>query len=133
MTDSKEVRRQKELKRQKDYRRYCYKTVYQDYNNYARNQVIVAYNKCAYNKSICIQQAQFIQKQFQQQLKYSKMCREPASFPLISTSQKINLPPNYQRLYSNMWWRRLGSSQSTPTVSGWPGMAITGSDVPNAN
>ena len=78
----------------KDYRRYCYKTVYQDYNNYAKDTVVRAYNQCAYNKTICIQQAQFIEKQYKQQLKYSKMCRRPMKFPLISTSQKVNLPPN---------------------------------------
>ena len=85
---------------------------------------------CVCQKNICIQNGKFIKKQYEQQLKYSKMCRNPQNFPIITSVIHINLPKNYQRRYSNMWWKRLGSSQSTPTVSGWPGMAITGSEIP---
>jgi hypothetical protein len=118
--------------KQKFNKKNCYKTVYQDYNNYAKDITVITPNQCIYNKTLCMQQAQFIQKQYQQQLRYSKMCRQPGKFPLISSSQKINLSPSDQRRYSNMWWRRLGSAQSTPTVSGWPGISINGSDVPYA-
>lgn len=87
-------------------------------------------NPCICQKTICIQNNKFINAQYKQQLKYSKMCRNPQKFPIISTTKHINLPKNYQRIYSNMWWKRLGSSQSTPTVSGWPSIALTGSEIP---
>jgi hypothetical protein len=77
-----------------------------------------------------MQNSNFIKKQYEQQIRYSNMCKNPQQFPIITSVKQINLPKRYQRRYSNMWWRRLGSSQSTPTVSGWPSIALTGSEIP---
>lgn len=117
----------------KNYRRTCVKNVFQNYNNYNTNLITYSPYPCLVNNTICIQNDKFINKQFKQQIKYSNMCKFPNKFPITSNTQKINLSKSNQRIYSNLWWRRLGSSQSTPTVSGWPGIAITGSDVPYSN
>ncbi len=107
---------------------------FQNYNNYASTQQLILPNICAQNRIIQGQQCAFQTAQYNQQRVYTLMTRQPELFPIISTTQSVNLTAQQQRQYSNMWWRLLGAQMKTG--ANWPGFgatAITGSDVPYTN
>jgi hypothetical protein len=107
---------------------------FQNYNNYMQTQQIPLPNICYLNR-ICQKQACVRQiYQYNSQRNYSNMTRNPQDYPIISWTQQNGLTPAQQRLYSNMWWRRMGSQMTTGTnLIGFGATAITGSDVPYTN
>ena len=68
-----------------------------------------------------------------QQNLYARMRRFPEQFPIISWVKDMNLNIYEQRAYSNMFYRRLGTSQSLPVNDDWGGFALTGSETPYTN
>jgi hypothetical protein len=64
---------------------------------------------------------------------FINMRRFPERFPLISSTQNINLTPAEQRIYSNMWYRQFGTSQAMPVNDNWGGFYVVGSEVPYTN
>ena len=65
-----------------------------------------------------------------QQNLYALMRRRPQLFPIISSTQNINLTPAQQRQYSTLWYRQFGTSQALPANDNFGGFYLAGSDVP---
>ena len=70
-----------------------------------------------------------MRKMNNQQNLYTTMRLNPEKFPIISSVKNINLTLPQQRYYSNLWWRKLGTSQSISVNDVWGGSSIAGSEV----
>ncbi len=74
-----------------------------------------------------------LRKIINQQNLYTLMRRKPELFPIISSVKNLNLPLNYQRRYSNMWYRQFGTSQALPVNDNFGGFFCPGSETPFTN
>ena len=74
-----------------------------------------------------------IRRIINQQDLYTLMRLKPEIFPIISSVKRMNLPLNYQRQYSNMWYRQFGTSQALPVNDNFGGFYCPGSEVPYTN
>ena len=74
-----------------------------------------------------------VRKIINQQDLYTMMRLKPESFPIIPSVKRLNLPLNYQRQYSNMWYRQFGTSQALPVNGNFGGFYCVGSEVPYTN
>ena len=107
---------------------------FQDYLNRISTQRLALPNVCYLNAVCQSQKCAREVAQYNQQRVYSQMCRHPELFPLISSTYNIGLTEAQQRMYSNMFWRRLGSAMTTGTnLPGFGATSITGSEVPFTN
>lgn len=88
---------------------------------------------CVLQKNCSMSQYKFNKYVEGQQNLYALMRRFPERFPLISSTQNINLTPAEQRIYSNMWYRQFGTSQAMPVNDNWGGFYVVGSEVPYTN
>ncbi len=92
-------------------------------------------NSCFYNAKCCgntnYQWNTIIKNQ---QNLYAYMRRFPEKFPLIPSSQNINLSPAQQRQMSNNWYRQFATSQAIgPNSWNFGGSYVVGSEVPYTN
>ena len=74
-----------------------------------------------------------LRKIINQQNLYTLMRLKPETFPIIPSVAFLNLPLNYKRQYSNMWYRQFGTSQALPVNDNFGGFYIVGSEVPYTN
>ena len=106
----------------------CY--TFQDYMNRMSTQRLCLANTCYLNNVCQKQKCAFETAQYNQQRVYSLMCKHPELFPIISATVGVGYSAAQQRQYSNMFWKRLGSSMTTG--SNWRGFGATsnpGSEV----
>lgn len=90
-------------------------------------------NACALSLKCRNDEYRFNRSVLAQQNLYATMRRYPERFPIISAVYGLGLTPLQQRAYSNIYYKRLGTSQAMPVNDNWGGFALTGSDVPYTN
>jgi hypothetical protein len=111
----------------------CYK--FQSYNRltFGENVKICSPNTCKLAQKCRNSQYNFTKYVNNQQNLYTLMRRRPELFPIISWTQNMNLTPEQQRAYSNLWYRQFGTSQALPVNDNWGGFYVVGSEVPYTN
>jgi len=119
----------------KNYMKNCSCAKFQSYNRitFGDNVKICSPNTCALSLKCRNSEYEFNKYVLGQQNLYAMMRRHPELFPLTTASQNIGLTPAQQRVYSNIYYRRLGTSQAMPVNDNWGGFALTGSEVPYTN
>ena len=117
------------------YRNKCSCDKFQSYNasNFGQNVSICTPNTCAVKQICRNNQYKFQQYVLNQQNLYAMMRRFPEKFPITSYVKNMNLTPQQQRAYSNMWYRQFGTSQALPVNDNWGGFTLVGSEVPYTN
>ncbi len=139
------VRKQKELmqiqqqkKKQQEANRLCQKWMFQSYENYFKDKKTFLKNECALSLKCVNQQCQY-DRAFNRAQNLLRQYRvNPQNYPIISSTQNINLTKPEQRQYSNYWYRQIGTSNATGSVQpgypysvypNWPGCNIRGSQT----
>lgn len=139
------VRKQKELKQQQQQRkkqqevnRLCQKWMFQSYENYFKDKKTFLKNQCALDQKCANQQCQYERAFNRAQNLLNQYRIRPQQFPIISSTQNINLTKAEQRQYSNYWYRQIGTSNAMGSVQpgypysvvpNWPGCNIRGSQT----
>lgn len=108
---------------------------FQSYNRptFGDNVKLCSPNTCALNLKCRNSEYNFQKYVLNQQNLYATMRRYPERFPITTASLNIGLTPAQQRANSNIYYRRLGTSQAMPVNDNWGGFALTGSEVPYTN
>ena len=119
----------------KNNKNMCSKWRFQSYEHNTLGDEIKAYipNTCALSLKCRNSEYKFNKHILEQQNLYAMMRLHPERFPIISSVHNIGLTPIQQRAYSNIYYKRLGTSQAMPVNDNWGGFALTGSDVPYTN
>ena len=113
----------------------CNNIKYQTYyNKLLGKEITLNLMSSLSNKINCMSSNVYrIKKLNNQQNLYVEMRLHPEKFPIISSVKNLNLTLPQQRAYSNMWWKKLGTSQGLPINDNWGGFGLVGSDVPYTN
>lgn len=139
------VRKQRELlatnkqkKKQQDVNRLCQKWNFQSYENYFKDKKTFLKNECAMAQK-CQQQACQDQRDYNRAQNLLRQYRvNPQNYPIISSVKQIGLGIKDQRMYSNYWYRQIGTSNAMGSVQpgypysvypNWPGCNIRGSST----
>ncbi len=111
----------------------CHK--FQSYNPYTFGRDIKLCSPITCNvQQICNKNnLQYQQYVINQQNLYAMMRRHPEKFPITPYVQDMNLTPQQQRAYSNLWYRQFGTSQARGVNDIWGGFYVVGSEVPYTN
>jgi hypothetical protein len=113
----------------------CSCTKFQSYNplTFGRNIPLCTPISCNIQKICSKNQYQFQKYVSNQQTLYAVMRRFPERFPIIPTAYGLNLSEGQMRAQSNIYYRRLGTSNALPVNDNWGGFAVTGSETPFTN
>ena len=114
---------------------YCTKQKFQSYNAATFGQVLPVKGpiSCKLQQGCNLNQINYQKYVLKQQNLYARMRHHPEQFGIISWVKNMNLTPGEQRAYSNMWYKRLGTSQSLPVNNDWGGFALNGTETPYTN
>jgi len=114
---------------------YCTKQKFQSYDLATFGQVIPIKGpiQCKLQQGCNLSQINYQKYVLKQQNLYAMMRHHPERFPITTYVKNMNLTKGQQRAYSNLWYRRLGTSQSLPSNDDWGGFALTGSETPYTN
>jgi hypothetical protein len=113
----------------------CSNKKFQSYDSFTFGQNITIKSPISCRlQNICNKNEYNYQKYvLNQQNLYAMMRHHPEKFPIISSVKDINLKPNQQRAYSNLWYRQFGTSQALPVNDNFGGFYLVGSEVPYTN
>jgi hypothetical protein len=114
---------------------YCTKQKIQSYDLATFGEVIPIKGiiQCKLQQGCNLNEINYQKYVLRQQNLYALMRRKPYLFPIISWVKEMNLTISEQRAYSNLWYRRFGTSQSLPVNNDWGGFALNGSETPYTN
>jgi hypothetical protein len=114
---------------------YCTKQKIQSYSmsTFGQDITVKFPIQCKLQQGCNLNQINYQKYVLRQQNLYAVMRRYPERFPIISWVKEMNLTIGEQRAYSNLWYRRLGTSQSLPVNDNFGGFALNGSETPYTN
>ncbi len=130
---------QKQYTRKQDVFRLCQKWDFQNYENAYTNKKTYLKNMCAIDQTCQKQQCQYEKAFVRAQNLLTQYRRNPQNYPVLPITYSNSINPYFKRQYSNMWYRRIGTSNGMGSVmngypyssnSSWPAVALTGSNVP---